>query len=265
MVNSDAAETLAIDPASVSADRIDVIALKLDMGEGEGGRAISLIVKKGTDGAGRPARVWMESVKELYLAEIRVKAARTTITQADIVDLRGTSVCPYVTGLIKQVDTSQLFAQYQSACEQYFSAMTTAFDNYIAEKQRAFDEWFGTLTDTLHVDSTIKKYQYTEQDARFGFTTVAGQTPKVMNAVFTMPEYEKGDLLLLFLGGVQLTEGADYTLFNPNTGIVVITFPNGITVASGADKPPLTAILIKSVVGGSVLSAEIDEINGEVI
>ena len=41
----------------------------------------------------------------------------STITQAMITDFRTSALCGYVTGLIKQVDTSTLFAQWQAAYE----------------------------------------------------------------------------------------------------------------------------------------------------
>lgn len=253
--NNDATETLTLDPASVSASRVDAVVLRLDLTDS--GRAITLFIKRGTEfTSGRvvPPLVWNAEIKEFYLAQINVKAGKTAITQADIVDTRGTIYCPYVTGLIKQVDTAELFAQYQSACEQYFNDMTTAFNAYIAEKQQAFNNWFSDLTEQLHVDNAVLKYQ--------DYKEITGDLISLPLSQF-IPEYENGDIVLIHIGGVMLTEGVDYNL-NHLPDVTLIEFINQIKQpASG--KIPLTIIVLKSVIGGSVVSAEIDEINGVVI
>lgn len=266
--NNDAIETLTIEPASVSAKRVDAIVLRLDMTDS--GRAITLTVKKGTEftsGREVPPLVWNASIKELYIAQVNVGAGKTSITQVDIVDVRGTHYCPYVTGLIKQVDTAQLFEQYQAACETYFNEMTTAFNAYVTEKQQAFNSWFNSLTETLSVDTSVLKYQYTEADI-----TVQNSLPYsayndsriVKSVTINMPNYESNDILLLYIGGVLLNEGAEYTVSGSGAETRII-FTNGFVIDNINEKLPLTAVVLKSVAGGSVIAIKLDEINGEVI
>lgn len=264
--SNDAIETLSIEPASVSAKRVDAIVLKLDMTDN--GRAITLYVKRGTEfTSGRvvPPRIWTETVKELYIAQINVGAGVSTISQSNIVDTRGTSYCPYVTGLIDQVDTAQLFEQYQASCEEYYNEMTKAFDEYIAEKQQAFNSWFSTLTETLHVDTSVMKYQYTEKD-KVNQNTVTDDDGNLLIVTTTMnlAEYADGDILLLFIGGILLNENTDYTVSGTGSE-TVFTFPNGFRISSTTETLPLTAVVLKSVIGAGVVSTMIDDINGEVI
>lgn len=72
---------------------------------------------------------------DICLAEITVPANATEITQADITDVRGNNeVCGFVTGLIKQIDTADFFAQFtaewallRAACAQDEEAVIAAW------------------------------------------------------------------------------------------------------------------------------------------
>lgn len=250
-IKNDAPESLVIDPSDVQLNRIDAIVLKLDLTQS--GRKISIYVKKGTPAstATSPKLTRTPAVYELCLAHVSVKAKTTAIAQGNIIDCRGiTDLCGYVTGLIKQVDTSDLFLQYQAAFEQYYTTMTAEFDAYIAAKQAAFDSWFSTLTESLHVDTSINKYQWSGN--------VTDASGYVASMPINIPEYEDGDVVFIHIGGVLLVEGTEFTIAS-NT----ITFTTPLKVSG--DGVPVTIICIKSVIGGDVVGTKIDEINGEVI
>lgn len=132
-------------------------------------------------------------VKYLVLAEVKVNAGVTSIAQINISDKRGTSRCPYVTGLIRQVDTSQLFAQWQAAME---------------EKYAEFELWFTHLTQELLVDTYIEKYQNSY------LTTSSMSTYQVGIADYK----PRKDILFVYLDGVTLVEGVDYTIYGGNNG-----------------------------------------------
>ena len=120
-INNDALYSLQLDAADIVLDRIDRIVLHLDNSTAT--RSISIQVSKGTPGSTPlpPALVRSGDVYELSLAKIYVAANATAITQADITDERAdTSVCGYVTGLIDQIDTTNLFAQFTAAFNAWF-------------------------------------------------------------------------------------------------------------------------------------------------
>lgn len=247
-VNNDATETLTLDPPTVGVTRNDFIVLRLDMSES--GRKISLAVKKGSS---TNDRVWTETVKELYLAYVVVLPTDTAVSAARVIDLRGSNLCPFVTGLINQVDTAELFAQYQASCEQYAKQL----ENYIAEQQQAFNAWFSSLTETLHVDASIVKYQRSwVENPRSGYTE---------QVTMGIREYEAGDVVFLHFGGVLLVEGTEFTISGTGED-AIITFPNAVLSPNPpSDGIPITVIVIKAVIGGGVVSNKIDEINGEVV
>lgn len=182
---------LTISAADVQHDRHDLIVLRCDLTEGA--RAVTIDIKEGTPAA-RPVPQALENsetVKELALARIWVRKGATAIFQSHIADLRGTTDCGFVTGVVQQVDTSQLFLQYQNAFENFYSEI----DNYFVQKQAQFDAWFAGIVGTLGVNTELRKYQQV-----YTFTDAGAHAP------LNIPEYETGDILLVHVNGVMLTE-----------------------------------------------------------
>ena len=108
-VKNDATATLTLDPSDVQLNRVDAVVLRLDTNA----RDISLVIKKGTAVSGTPtipAITRNESVYELYIAAVYVSKGATQPTS--ITDLRPSSYCGWVTGVVQQVDTSDLFNQW---------------------------------------------------------------------------------------------------------------------------------------------------------
>ena len=118
-----------------SSPRIDRIVICLDMQ----GRRIYPAVRKGTAAASpsAPGIIRDGTFYDIGIASVYVKANATEITQADITDTRSdTSLCGWVTGVIDQIDTTALFAQYEAqwellraACAQDEAAVIAAWDS----------------------------------------------------------------------------------------------------------------------------------------
>lgn len=80
---------------------------------------------------------------ELKLAEVTVDVGVTSISDANITDTRtDSSVCGIVAGVINQIDTTDLFAQYQAA-----------FNAFMQGSGTEFDEWFDHMKDQLNSDA----------------------------------------------------------------------------------------------------------------
>ena len=141
---NDAPVFLTLSQAESTLNRIDAIVVKRD--ESEAVRDTILYVKKGEPGLNpvAPTMVRDDYVNEYCLATIYVSPKVTTITQSVITDTRpDTRVCGWVTGLIKQVDTSTLFVQWQTAYEEQFD-----------EFKREFEEWWESVQNILANDSS---------------------------------------------------------------------------------------------------------------
>ena len=141
---NDAPVLLTLDQAEATLSRIDAVIVKRD--DSELVRNSTLEIKKGTP-AEIPVAPQMtrdDLVNEYCLATILIAPGTTSITQSLITDTRpDTRVCGWVTGLIDQVDTSTLFAQWESAYEEQYG-------KFMSE----FSVWWENVKDALKDDES---------------------------------------------------------------------------------------------------------------
>lgn len=186
---SDAAFPLTLNPAHVTLNRITAIVLRLD-------RANRLLFPTFKDGAAAtnpvaPAMTDNGVITEICLATVYVGAGATSITQANITDTRPNSnVCGWVTGLIEQVDTSQLFLQWQTAYENYYNEMTNQFNS-----------WFESLTKQLNVNTYIEQYS---------------KRVELDGSTYTIEldmdgyDYDDSDIINVYINGLLASNSYDY-------------------------------------------------------
>jgi hypothetical protein len=232
-VKNDAPITLQIDPADTSMNRYDAIFLRYNANT----REIGLVLAKGEYTSGYPSSphyIRTNDIYDLQLATVKVMKNTTAITQDMIVDFRMTALCGFVTGLIKQVDTSTLYDQWQTAYENYFNRTTAALDAYFEAKKDEYETWFASLTQELRVDTTLKSY--------YSNTTVNGAAVSGVNV--GIPEYDSdADTLFAFANGVYLVGGVDYTISGTGeTARILLTKP-----LTGANA--VNFVVIKPVIG----------------
>lgn len=194
-IKSDAQVTLVLNPADVQLDRIDAIALRLDRNE----RNITIVVKTGTPSLSPQAPLISrtQNVYELYLAYVYIGRSITRIT-----DLRSSSLCGWVTGIIKQVNTSDLFDQWETAYENYYYRSTNEFDAYMQAKKAEFETWFESLTEELRVDTYIEKQQTSYQITQ----------TRLDRGTFPIPNYSERDVLFVIVDGVMMVNGVDFNI-----------------------------------------------------
>lgn len=121
-LQNSSALSISISAAHATLARKDIIVARLDYS----GRAIGIIAKTGTAAASpaAPGIVRNSEYFEMELAEIYVSAGATAITAANITDKRAdTSVCGYVTGLVEQIDTTDMWAQLEADFGDWFDEM----------------------------------------------------------------------------------------------------------------------------------------------
>lgn len=240
-VKNDETEVLTLDPSDVQLNRIDAVVLRLD----KGARTITLTVKKGTAVSGTPTMpdiTRTESVYELYLASVYIGKGATQPTT--ITDLRPSSYCGWVTGIVQQVDTSDLFLQWQTAYEQQFAE----FDAYIAAKQEAFNEWFIALTQQLKVEAGLTKLQWR---AVVSAGSNGTQIPDDYN--------EATDVLLIFCNGVFYAENYDYTIktmppYNHR-------YMRLLNKPSFGESTEITFVVLRTVIGQSVITGSLPKMS----
>lgn len=91
-------------PSNSSNDRIDSVVIQVDTRKS--GRAGNIVYRTGEPSinSAPPQINEVQGVVEYRLANISVASGATAITSADITDLRGTSECPWVTGIVSAND-----------------------------------------------------------------------------------------------------------------------------------------------------------------
>lgn len=111
--------TLSIGAANAST-RKDAVIMYLD----HDAREMGFAVKAGTPGSSTPPALVQTATRwEYRLATVTVASGTTAISDAMITDERGTSVCPYVAGLVEQIDASAIYAQMQAQFEAWFETI----------------------------------------------------------------------------------------------------------------------------------------------
>lgn len=181
--------TLTLDASDVILNRIDAIVMYMDLTN----RVMGIRVKTGTPNNSpvAPAMTRTSSLYEMCLAQIRVNKQVTAVTDANITDTRSdNNICGFVTGLIDQIDTSTLFAQYQAQ----------------------FDEFLQAAQSQL---SDFKKFKKLEATV-----TTSEEDMQTFNVASLIPTYSYiYDILEVYINGLHLTS-LDYSL---NNGVVTLT------------------------------------------
>lgn len=201
------------------------------------GRIGAIVYREGTPASSPvpPSIGTVDDVIEYRIANIYVAAGASAINQDAIVDLRGSSECPWVTSLIQQVDTSTLYAQWQAAYQNYYNTETEAFN--------AFME---SLTSQLTVNTNIITYE------SHYVSTVDNTTVIPIN----ITNYNKNkDVLMVRINGFFVSETVDYTI---DTNGQNITLTKDIDANNSVD-----FLVLQSVVVGDTetVLAEIQKLN----
>ena len=146
---------LPIDVADGVLNRIDSVVLRLGFSE----RNMWLAVKKGTPAINpiAPEVTHTADYYELQLAVISIPAGSIKITQAQITDTRmNQEVCGWVTGVVKQLDTTTLFNQFESYFDEFKQFYENDYANWTAEQKQAYITWI-TLQETDYTNWTTEQ------------------------------------------------------------------------------------------------------------
>ena len=234
-VRNDSTEVVAIAPAHNVFNRWDMVTLRWD----STARNVTLNVTTGTaaSNAERPEPLRATTQREIVLAYIYVEANATTITVADITDCRyDTELCGVITGLIKQVDTTNIYRQYEAQ----FIKLIEQFTTWQTEQQTAYTTWFNTLTRDLvvntHLSQSVANYITTRENG-----TQYIDVPATLN-------YAEGDILSVYVNGVLLIPNTDYELMTNEVENIPMIY-----IFSDIDKGNvITFTCLKNIIGSEV-------------
>lgn len=153
---NDAVLTLTIAPSEVLLDRWDAVVIEID--HSASGRKGDIKVVTGTASSDPqyPTLTKSTEVNQYPLAYILCPANSSSITQAEITNMIGTSECPFVTGILQVQSIDHIVAQWEAQWNQWFSKLVdegdTEMAQWLADTKASFDTWFGDLQVVLEGD-----------------------------------------------------------------------------------------------------------------
>ena len=225
--------------------RIDSVIMQVDKTEAV--RAGRIVYRTGTAAQSptAPALSTNPLVVEYRLANISVAANATVIRASNITDMRGSADCPWVTGVITQVDTSTLFAQYQAAYSDFFAETTAEFGAYMDHQRESWEDFLAQLTSELDVTPNVLTY-----------TSTYTATGTVSNIPIGIAMYNaETDELQVYINGIFAPKTVRWALNNNKTSV---TLTDAISAGD-----VVNFVVFKSVVTGNLQSIKValDEIN----
>lgn len=209
-------------PANVELlPRRDSVIVQID--KRQSGRTGRIVYRTGTPASYPmpPDLSTTEDLIEYRVANIYVAASADYIGNDAIVDLRGSDECPWVTHLLEQVDTSQLYNQYRAA-----------YDAYYNQETQRFNEFMRTLTEELSVNTNVIKLESHYVSLQNGETVIP----------INIADYNKSqDVLIVRVNRLFASEEIDYTINSTGTSI---TLTKDIYAGQNVDFLVLKSIVI---------------------
>lgn len=212
--------SLTLDPGDNSLGRIDKIVLRVNTLT----RTITKEVKKGGPATNpqAPALQRDNDIYELGLATISVGKGATSISQANVTDLRlNSNECGIVRGTVQEIDTTTLFNQYQSwitqkkaefdngliqytsqkqgEFEDWVSGKEGDYDSYVSQKQVEWDNWFNVTSTQLESEFNIWFQgikDILDGDAVGNILNKIEEIPRVLSGTTEPPNLRVGDIWL---------------------------------------------------------------------
>lgn len=196
---------IELETADVILNRIDSVIVRRTTTD----RNIVLTVKTGEYATTpvAPAITRTEDIQEICLANIYVGKNATTISASNITDTRpNNAVCGFIACLVEQLNTTDLFNQYEDAQNKFLDGQTAEFNN-----------WFVNIKDQVAATNLYREYQFLYRNAVANEQIIA--IPSSINYL-----HNGLDVLNVYLNGFRLTKDVDYTI-DPSGTQITLTSP----------------------------------------
>lgn len=212
--------------------RIDSVIVQVD--SRQSGRVANIVYRTGNPATNpvAPSLSMATSVSEYRVANIRVAAGASALSQSAITDCRGSAECPWVTSLVTQPDTSSLWDAWNTAYTEFYDNATAEYNEYTATQRESWEEFIAGLTEDLTVATNI-----------IPLTGTYTSTASVSTIPIPIASYNANtDVLLVFING--LNAQGKYTANGSN---IVLT--NAISAGQ-----TVNFLVLKSVTTGDLQS-----------
>lgn len=138
---NDALYPVTIPPSEILMDRIDAVVLEINSVEAVRANSIKLIKGTPSSTPTKPALTNTKEVHQYPLAYVTVGKEVTSIRQADIENCVGTSVCPFVTGILEVISIEQLIPQWKDILNRFVEENTASFNTWMNGEKQEYQAW----------------------------------------------------------------------------------------------------------------------------
>lgn len=138
---NDALYPVTIPPSEILMDRIDAVVLEINSVESVRANSIKLIKGTPSSTPTKPALTNTKEVHQYPLAYVTVGKEVTSIRQADIENCVGTSVCPFVTGILEVISIEQLIPQWKDILNRFVEENTANFNTWMNGEKQNYQAW----------------------------------------------------------------------------------------------------------------------------
>lgn len=127
-VNNDAALPLTVADSEVVLNRIDAVVVEINTADNVRANTIKIIKGVPNTVPVNPTMVETETMHQHPLCYIYVTGGVTSINQANITNLVGTSVCPFITGMLQTMTIETISLLLEAEFDQWFTGVRTILD-----------------------------------------------------------------------------------------------------------------------------------------
>lgn len=138
---NDAIYPVTIDTADALFDRYDAIVLEFNNSEDVRANTIKYIKGSPATVPKKPVLTSTSQVLQKPICYVKCRKGATSISLSDIENCVGTSENPFVTGVLKVIELSELLGQWQGE-----------LDDFVATQTTEFQQWFDTVKGQLSGD-----------------------------------------------------------------------------------------------------------------
>lgn len=127
-------------------NRIDAVVIEIDHRDSVRNGNIKIIKGTPSSTPQRPAMVHAADINQYPLAYIYRKANSSSIIQADITNMIGSSSTPYITGILKVLNIDNIVAQWESQWSTFYTKETADMTATNAFWKQQWTTWFNAQT-----------------------------------------------------------------------------------------------------------------------
>lgn len=228
---NDAELPLTLSASDAINNRIDSVILEVNTGESVRENAIKILKGTAAPSPKAPSLTTSSTVFQYRLANVAVNSGITAITQSNITDFVGTNNTPYITGLLKTINTDNLIAQWESEWEEYIRTQTKDSSQWIDNFENDLVLWKTAFENSNLSWSETQKKNFEIWlggiQTEFGEDVVGALSLKIDNLTY------RQNSTTTFNSNGTITEEGDTvnveTIFNNDGSITeVYSYANGI-------------------------------------